>query len=343
MRRWSLEGATPALLLFAVAASLFWPLLGGRHLVPFHTFAGDPFLEGLDTASDRPDWRTYDQTPVTLSFTEKHLFASRLRQGEIALWNPFNGLGYPLIADGLCQPLAPLFLPFLAWPTPWVFSCLLVLNLVFGGLGMERFLKALGAGPWSRLAGAMLFAFNPYTLKYAAYSNVWAYAWFPWVFAAAEAFAVGRAGPVWLSAAIAGMGMSGHPEETLMGSAAALAYAMIRSGQERGWTSLWRRPSWAAVPALTLGFSVWWVWPMFEWVSLSWSPRMDQYRPVSYAPDALFTLGSELLWLPPSCSWPCSVSETERCLRDSCRASCGRSCSCFPGPPGFSGSSISAS
>lgn len=291
--------AAPLLLMLLMAAFLFWPLLVGRHLVPFHTFAGDPFLEGLDTASDRPDWRTYDQTPVTLSYTEKHLFAARLRQGEIALWNPFNGLGYPLIADGLCQPLAPLFLPFMAWPTPWVFSCVLVLNLMFGGLGMDRFLKALGAGTWSRCVAAALFAFNPYTLKYAAYSNVWAYAWFPWVFAAAEALAVGRAGPVWLAAAITGMGMSGHPEETLMGAVAALVYAMVRSGQERGWTSLWRRPSWASVPALALGFSVWWVWPMLEWVSLSWSPRIGQHLRVSYAPDALFTLGSELLWLPP--------------------------------------------
>ena len=162
-------------LLVALAFCLFWPLVFGRaHLVPFHILAEDPALEGLDTAATRPDWRTYDLAPLTMFYAEKSLVAAGLRRGELPLWNPYNGLGTPLLADGQSQPLAPFFLPFLAFPNPWMYSLCLVVQLLFGGLGMDRFLKALGVSPLARSVGAALFAFSPFALKYMAFSNVWA-------------------------------------------------------------------------------------------------------------------------------------------------------------------------
>lgn len=297
LRRW--DGALgPWALLVALALLLFWPLFLGRpHLVPFHVFAGDPALAGLDVKADRPDWRTYDPAPVTVQYAEKSLVARALGQGELPLWNPYNGLGSPLLADGQSQPLAPFFLPFLAWPNPWVYSLVLVAQLIFGGIGMERLLKALGCGPWARAVGAAAFAFNPYTLKYLAYCNVWAYVWFPWVFWAAWRMAADPRAWRGFAVAVALMGMSGHPEEAFMGAVAGFLFYAIQAWARGGAPALWR-PSSLLGPAAALGLSAWWVLPFLEWVRGSWSPRMGGHAPIPYDPAACFLLASELLWLP---------------------------------------------
>jgi len=287
------------LLLLAAALLLFGPLFLHRvQLLPFHVLAGDPALAGIDPTAGRPDWRTYDLAPVTTDYAEKALFAHALRQGEFALWNPYNGLGMPLLADGQSQPLAPFFLPFLVWPTPWVYSLCLVLQLLFAGVGMDRLLGELGCSSAARAMGALLFAFNPYTLKFIAFSNVWAYAWYPWIFWAAERLAKRAGGPSLFVLLTVLMAMSGHPEDAFMGAASAFVYLAVRAWQEGGLRNA-LRPSILASPLLALLLSAWWVLPFLEWVGHSFSPRMKGGASLSYAVTAPFLLGSELLWLPP--------------------------------------------
>ncbi len=289
----------PSMVFLAVVALfLFWPLFFHvSHLVPFHVLAGDPALAGIDTHADRPDWRTYDLSPVTTFYAEKALAARALKRGELPLWNPYNGLGFPLLADGQSQPAAPFFLPFLVWTTPWVYSFLLVLQLLFGGAGMSRLLARLGCGGWAQAVGAAAFAFNPYTFKYLAFSNVWAYVWFPWVFLAAERMASrkSRSGPFALAVAL--MGMSGHPEVAFMGAATAYAYYVVRSVHLEGWRGPFRRAS-IAGPVLAFLLSAWWIFPFIGWTLHSWSPRLGGGVPITYAWSAPFLQFSEVLWLP---------------------------------------------
>jgi hypothetical protein len=291
--------AAAALLL--VACGLFWPLLlGQRHLVPFHVLMGDPALEGLDATADRPDWRFFDLSPVSKFYAEKHLAAEELRGGTLPLWNPYSALGVPLLADGQSQPFAPFFLPFMAWPNPWVYSACLLLQLLFGGIGMALFLRRLGGRSTAVAAGSLLFAFNPYTLNYLTYSDVWAYCWFPWVFLAAEATAVRIASWWKMAVTLALMGMSGHVEAAFLGAGPAYAYLLLRGRPEgqsesagtRRWTG------WLAVPAVAVLLSAWWIAPFLEWVSNSSSARFGHNIPYPYHPSACFLAGSELLWIP---------------------------------------------
>ena len=292
-------GVLAAIVVAGLALALFWPLVLHRsHLVPFHTLAGDPAIVGLDAASDRPDWRTYDLAPVTTFYAEKALVARSLHGGELPLWNPWNGLGFPLLADGQSQPLSPFFLPFLIRPTPWVYSACLVIQLLFGAWGMSLFLGKLGSGQWPRVLGAAVFAFNPYTLKFLAYSNVWAYAWLPWLFLAAERLAAKAPGSgVVLAICMALTGFCGHPEEALLASGAAFLYLLLRSAG-RGALGAGSAFRYALVPVGAALLSAWWILPFLEWVRLSWSPRMGHFQPSCYAASALFMEGSELLWLP---------------------------------------------
>jgi hypothetical protein len=288
----------PAALLLA-ALVLFWPLfLHRQHLVPFHVLAGDPALQGIDRGADRPDWRTYDLSPLTTFYAEKGLAASALRNGELPLWNPYNGLGMPLLADGQSQPLSPFFLPFLAAPSPWVYSFCLLVHLLFGGLGADRLLARLGCGPWARAFGALAFAFNPYTLKFMAYSDVWGYVFLPWLFLAAEfTLSGGARSGVGLAVAMAVMACCGHPEEALFGACASVLYLLLRGwGLGVPFHRLGAKALW--IPLLAAALSAWWAVPFAEWASLSWSPRLETSTVFTYGASALFISGSELLWLP---------------------------------------------
>jgi hypothetical protein len=291
--------AAAALLL--VACGLFWPLLlGQRHLVPFHVLVGDPALDGLDASADRPDWRFFDLSPVSKFYAEKHLAAAELRGGTLPLWNPYSALGVPLLADGQSQPFAPFFLPFMAWPNPWIYSLCLVVQLLIGGFGMALFLRRLGCGRTAVAGGALLFAFNPYTLNYLTYSDVWAYCWFPCVFLAAEATAA-RAASWWtLPVALALMGMSGHVEAAFLGAGSAYAYLLLRGRPSGGAESpeIRRWSGRLAVPAVAVLLSAWWIAPFLEWVSNSTSARFGHNIPYPYHPSACFLAGSELLWIP---------------------------------------------
>jgi len=297
----SAEGPMRALLfLGALALCLFWPLFLGRaHLVPFHILAGDPALEGLDLSADRPDWRTYDLAPLTIFYAEKSLVAAGLRRGEMPLWNPCNGLGVPLLADGISQPLAPFFLPFLAAPNPWVYSLCMLAQLLFGGLGLDRFLKALSAGALARATGAVLFAFSPCALKYMAFDNVWAAMWFPWLFLCAERMATAHRGFWTMGGVVALTAASGHPEVAFIGSVAAWLYYLVRAWGLGDVSRSRILTVWPFVPPVTaIMLSAWWALPFLEWVHLSTSERMHVFRPIPYGWEAPFLWGSELL-IPP--------------------------------------------
>lgn len=274
----------------------FWPLGAGRHLLPFHVFAGDPALEGLDLTADRPDWRFFDTSPLTLFYAQKVEAARAFREGELPLWNPYASLGAPLLANGQSQPFAPFFLPFLLEPDPRVYSACILLQLLFAGWGAARWLGRFGAAPWVQGLAAALFAFNPYALNYCVYSDVWAYAWFPWVFEAAEAWV--RQEGRWrrIPVLLAFMALSGHLEEAFFGAAGAFAYLAVRLAQERALWAAWGR--WAAIPVTAAGLSALWLLPFLEYLAHVTSPRFGGNVPYPYPPSAPFVVGGELLWPP---------------------------------------------
>ncbi len=287
-------GALAALLL--VALVLFWPLWTGRsHLVPFHVLAGDPALEGLDLTADRPDWRFFDSSPITMFYAEKSLAARQIRSGEFPLWNPFNGLGSPLLADSISQPLSPFFAPLLLWPGPRAFSVALALQALWAGLGMVLLLRRLGMGALAQASGGVLFAFSPFTLNFLGYSDVWAAAWIPWMLWAFEGLALGIADWTAPALVVALTGMCGHLEVAFFGAASAFAYGLLRRARGGGGRSLL---PWLGAPLGALGLSLWWILPFLELVRGTTSPRFAQNVLYPYHPTACLLPGSEIFWSP---------------------------------------------
>ena len=262
-RSQAIRWLAPAVLLLGSLA-FFWPLLAGAHLVPFHVLAGDPALEGIDLAADRPDWRTYDLAPVTTFYAEKALAAHVLRSGELPLWSPYNAVGVALLADGQSQPFAPFFLPFLVHPTPWVYSLCVVLQILWGGLGMALFLRRLGLGGPTQILGAVLFAFNPYLMNFAVYSNAWAFVWYPWLLWSFDRLSQDQSRWIAPSVMVALMGMSGHVEDAFFGAASFCVYGFVRYLQQRSGSP--KPGAWMMVATFSFGLSAWWVLPFLEYL-----------------------------------------------------------------------------
>jgi hypothetical protein len=78
----------------------------------------------------------------------------QMQDGVVPLWNAFNGMGAPLLANyqtAFFYPPNWILLPFyFIWKEEglaWGFTFLAMLHLIWGGWGMLHFLKQRGASP----------------------------------------------------------------------------------------------------------------------------------------------------------------------------------------------------
>ncbi len=118
-----------------------------------------------------------------------YLRESLLRWGEVPLWSTAILSGYPFAAN----PLSGLFyLPgwlALVFPLPLGFNLLVVLHLIFGGVGMLLFLRSLGLSDWSALFGGLAFEALPKLYSHLGAGHItliYAIAWTPWLLLAEQ-------------------------------------------------------------------------------------------------------------------------------------------------------------
>src|SRR5215207_4437127 len=87
----------------------------------YRVLVGEVFFWGLPALQFVP-WRDY-------AF-------DLLRQGQLPLWNPYNGAGAPLLANYQSALLYPLNWISFILPLAWSMSVLAVLHLFLAGCGM---------------------------------------------------------------------------------------------------------------------------------------------------------------------------------------------------------------
>ncbi len=112
-----------------------------------------------------------------------------IHEQRLRLWSPLILSGAPLSAN----PLAGLWYPpgWLAWllPVPLAFNLLVMLHLLWGGLGMQRLLRQEGLRPAAALLGALAFSMMPKIFAHYGAGHVtlvFAVLWTPWLLAAAH-------------------------------------------------------------------------------------------------------------------------------------------------------------
>ncbi len=127
----------------------------------------------------------------SLQFIPWRYFAwDNIQKGIFPLWNPLNGMGVPLLANYQLAIFYPpgwmvyLFAAFggISW-LAWSQTLLIVLHLIWAGLGMARLLKKIGMQPLAQCLGGLSFSLSGYFVARGGFfSMIWAGAWIPWVF-----------------------------------------------------------------------------------------------------------------------------------------------------------------
>ena len=118
-------------------------------------------------------------------FPARWFVRQSLLAGEFPGWNPYQGLGFPLLADpqyGVFYPPNWLFLLVPDGMVAHLVSWLSLAHLVWGGIGMMLLARGLGACPVGSAVAGLAWALSGHT------TSAWAIgplllgeAWIPWV------------------------------------------------------------------------------------------------------------------------------------------------------------------
>jgi hypothetical protein len=162
-----------------------------------------------------------------------------LRAGELPLWNPYQGCGYPLLAGVLTGVLYPLNFPYLLLPTHLAIEAVVVLHLGLAGLLVYAYARRIRVGRLAAIASGLAFMASPVIAAPAS--------WFPPALAAA----------VWLPLAL--VGVEQIVERRSFSGAAWLAAAVslsLLAGWLQTWTySMYAVGLYAAVRVLATAFA----------------------------------------------------------------------------------------
>lgn len=112
-----------------------------------------------------------------------------VRSGQLPLWNPWLGMGAPLLANYQVALLYPptwllFFLSFLGgieWHA-WGQMLLVTIHCVIAGMGMARLARRLGLEPLSQAISGLAYGLGAYLVARAGFLSInAAAAWLPWI------------------------------------------------------------------------------------------------------------------------------------------------------------------
>lgn len=183
-----------------------------------------PAALGLRTLSQRDTDLLY--APV------RTLVVEELRAGRLPLWNPYQGTGQPLFAEGIHSVLHPVSL-LAAAVAPARIDVLILAYLIAAAVGAFALARVLGAAPPAAAGTGVGFALSGYALSMTGNLVFLAgLSTLPWVVAAARSAGVGaRWGPVSTALAVACAFLSGDAQVAAVGVALGLALAADAGGR----------------------------------------------------------------------------------------------------------------
>ncbi len=110
--------------------------------------------------------------------------------GHIPAWNPMLGMGAPLLANYQSALLYPPNWLLLATDVSWGQTLLVMLHLIWAGIGMALLVRALGRGVLAQCIAGLAFAMSGYLVARSGFLSInAAAAWLPWMLYAGERLA----------------------------------------------------------------------------------------------------------------------------------------------------------
>ncbi|HYQ81141.1 MAG TPA: hypothetical protein VEP68_06560, partial [Anaeromyxobacteraceae bacterium] len=212
----------------------------------------------------------------------KRWVAEQWRQGHLPQWNPYLGLGVPLVAGAVDAVQHPFNLLLVALPFEVGFKLWILLSYLVAAGGGYAWARRLGHGWHASLGAGLAFALSGFLVSSSDnLTYLTTLAALPWVFAAAHDW-LERGGPgrlAWLGLASGLCAAGGDPQAWGFAVAALVPYSvLLAGGGRRRLASAWR--GCGAMAAAALGAAPF-ILPVLAW--LPHSSRGDALTPEELA------------------------------------------------------------
>lgn len=222
----------------------------------------------------------------------------RLRQGDLPLWNPYNGSGVPHLANNVSAVLSPFSVPFYALPFRVALFVAAGFKLFVLGLFTYLYLRRLRVSHLAGTLGAVAFMFSAYNLLWLNWPHPGAGICLPaGLYLVEVALAAADRARRWAAlAAYAGIVawafLAGHPETLFFCLGLVIIYTVVRlataggTGRER----VVRISEVAAATILGAGISMVQTLPFLEYLVRSTSYAEGSTRALTHFDPRFTTL-----------------------------------------------------
>jgi hypothetical protein len=192
--------------------------------------------------------------------------AQELAQGRLAEWDPYQGLGVPVVAGAIDAPLHPFNALLVALPFAWAFKAWALAAYALAALGMYAWARQLLLGRGAAVLAGVAFSLSGYTVSMSEnLTFLTTLAALPLLLAAAHGWFVrGGAGRAALLAGASFLcAAGGDPQGWAFGIAALVLYGLVLRSQG---STLLRV---ALAPVLALAGAAPVVFPVVAWMGHS--------------------------------------------------------------------------
>lgn len=110
--------------------------------------------------------------PVRQEYPWRFLSVEQEKQFLLPLWNPYNGLGTPLLGNQQSASFYPFNMLFFILPFALAWSSLIVLSMVFGAWFLYLYLKQLRLSQMASVFGGITFAFSGFFISWLEWNTI---------------------------------------------------------------------------------------------------------------------------------------------------------------------------
>jgi len=129
----------------------------------------------------------YWGTPLLQFVPWREMAFALLRRGVVPLWNPYSGMGAPLLANYQSAVFYPPHWLHFLLPVAEVQTLIVITHLILAAFGMQRFMRRLGRSSFAQAVAALAFSLSGYMIARAGFLSITVTAaWLPWLMEGGE-------------------------------------------------------------------------------------------------------------------------------------------------------------